>query len=649
MKIIHLLSQVELTGAEVYAIDLTDELIKHGHTCYIVSDRIHKRTKASFVPLTIHNATFFRRLRSILFLRRFIKTNGVHIVHAHSRAAVRIGFWATRFSACALISTLHGKQHYSYSKRLFNIYGENILSVCENIKKHFVQQFGFPESKVQIARNFLNTEFIDSVAQKSNLHALSSQVSLPVSLSKSLPISLPNQLSLTNDEQTPLLTISFLGRTSGPKGLNWAHIINTYIETWLFQFPNVVFQFGGGELSYFSEATQQKIKRLMTSHPDRFKFLGKLDQLFETISSSNLIFGSGRIAIESLYLKKPVIAIGEEIYLGLVSNEKFYQFTESNFGDIDSEVKYTVNYEKLRHDLEQIMQQPNILEQDDRDSLKDKTTRYFNRSFEVSQIQDLYEWAVFKRKVKKNIPILMYHQIVEPGFSSPHKIYVTESRFDEHMAFLKSSGFQSLTFKDLLAYKSDLLTKPSTNRSFPKRPVIISFDDGYENNLTKAVPILKKNGLKAVFYLLTNPHRHNYWDAESNAPQLNLLSSDQRQKLATEMEIGSHGFDHKKLSTMDYEQATQEFEKSKEWLEKEFNTSILSYAYTYGDRSDRDILLARKAGYTFAVNTTRGVFHFADNPHNLFRISIFPTDTIADLKRKTRPWYRRYYYMKRKE
>lgn len=613
MRVVHLLSQVELTGAEVYAVDLTDELIKRGHSCYIVSDKIHKRTKASFIPLPIHNASFARRLRSIIFLRRFIKNNAIDTIHAHSRAAVRIGFWATRFSPCALVSTLHGKQHYSYSKKLFNIYGENILAVCENIKKHFIQQFGFHDAQVQIARNFLNTEHIDTL----------------------VPAVIP--------KNGRPFTVSFLGRTSGPKGLNWDYIINSFLEPWMVKFPNVVFQFGGGEVSFFSEATQQKIKRLTAAYPNQFRFLGKLDQLFQTIAQSDLVFGSGRIAIESLYLQKPVLAIGEELFLGLITPENFNQCAESNFGDIDYQTKYAVNFEALKQELESILSLPTQLNTHPIANLKERAMLYFNRQFEADQIVDIYTWAQFKRRVKKNIPILMYHQIVEPGFESPHKIYVTERRFDEHMAYLKSAGFQALTFQDILEHKKD------PHRPFPKRPVIISFDDGYENNYTKALPILKKHDMKAVFYLLSRPHSYNFWDADSNAPQLKLMSSDQRQTLAQEMEIGSHGFDHKKLSQMNHDQAVQEFEKSKTDLEKEFGRPILSYAYTYGDRTDRDIQLAKRAGYAFAVNTTRGVFHFADNPHNLFRVSIFPTDTARDLKRKTNPWYRRYYYFKRKE
>lgn len=613
MKIVHLLSQVELTGAEVYAIDLSDELIRRNHTCYIVSDKIHKKTKAAFVPLTIHDAHFFRRLRSILFLRQFIRSNSISVVHAHSRAAVRIGFWATRFSNCALISTLHGKQHFSYSKKLFNIYGENILCVCENIKRHFTHYFGFHESQVQIAQNFLNTDYIDAV--------LSNTPPLPASSKKK--------------------TISFLGRTTGPKGLNWEHIINTYIENWITKFPDTLFQFAGGEASYFSDATQQRIKRLSVSYPEQFKFLGKKEHLFQVIHDSDIVLGSGRIAIESLYLKKNVLAIGEELYLGQVTPETFAHATESNFGDIDSKIKYTVDFDRLRRDVEKSLVTP--ISSADTESLKQMTMACYDKDFEVSQMIDTYEWAHFKRRHSRNIPILMYHQIVDPDFTSPHKIYVTQQRFEEHLGFLKSSGFTAITFKDLLDFKKH------PEKKMPERPVIITFDDGYENNLLRAVPSLQKYQMRAVFYLLAKPHETNFWDADSHAPQLKLMSPEQRLQMAESMEIGSHGFNHEKLSTMTQSQAEQEFKNSKLSLENEFGAPILSYAYTYGDRSARDIKIAKATGYTFAVNTTQGVLHYCDNPHNLFRVSIFPTDTSSDLRRKTRSWYRRYYLYKRKE
>ena len=100
---------------------------------------------------------------------------------------------------------------------------------------------------------------------------------------------------------------------------------------------------------------------------------------------------------------------------------------------------------------------------------------------------------------------------------------------------------------------------------------------------------------------------------------------------------------------MTYEEAVKELTSSKQALEKEFNREIFSFAYTYGDRHTFSSFIAEKAGYKYAVNTTSGAFHFEDDPYDLFRVSIFPNDNESALNRKTRSWYRRYYYLKRKE
>ncbi|MCK6598730.1 MAG: glycosyltransferase, partial [Bdellovibrionaceae bacterium] len=113
MKVIQLLSQIELTGAEVHAIQLAELLSKESIEGLIISDQIHRQTSIPIRYLKIHNANFFTRWVSIFKLRKIIRTEKIDIVHAHSRAAVRVGFWATRLSPCALVSTLHGKQHYS--------------------------------------------------------------------------------------------------------------------------------------------------------------------------------------------------------------------------------------------------------------------------------------------------------------------------------------------------------------------------------------------------------------------------------------------------------------------------------------------------------------------------------------------------------
>lgn len=614
MKVLHLLSQVELTGAEAYAIDLSEELIQHGHTCYIVSDKIHKKTKAQFIPLAIHNARFFRRIRSILFLIRFIRHNSVDIIHAHSRAAVRVGFWASKLTSKPLISTLHGKQHFSTSKRFFHIYGENILAVSDNIKAHFCRYFKYSPDRVQITRNFVNYDRIHNLTTESN--------------------------------PSPYKTISFLGRTTGPKGFNWEYIINNFAQEWLEQFPDIQLQWAGGDSSHFTDKTKNTLSKLRARFPERIKIIGLTEHLFQIISDSDLIVASGRIAIESLYLKKPLVALGEETFHGLVKKENWSQILASNFGDITERNKYQIPWDKVKSEIDSLLATKSPLMSDDTlNFLKQLTTQTFDRIFETNRIIKFYKSAQLKKHIRKNIPILMYHQVVDPPYESPHKIYVTRQTFRNHLDFLSKKGFQTLTFGELNKYFQD----PALSTSFPKKPIIITFDDGYLNNLENALPILKEYNFTAIFYLLANSPRTNSWDVHSGAPELPLLNTSERLLLADTMEIGSHGLSHEKLSSMSDAQAEKEFYDSKKILEAEFGRPVISYAYTYGDRSDRDIRLAERAGYSFGLNTTKGVHHFCDNTYNLFRISIFPTDTTSDLARKTKSWYRSYYYWKRKE
>lgn len=614
MNIVQLLSQVELTGAEVHAVHLAEALQKQGHGSYLISDELHMKTQVPFISLPIHRAKgSFQRWASIRALRKFILENNIQIVHAHSRGAVRIGYWACRKTPAALVTTLHGRQHYSFSKKLFNLYGDKVIAVCENIKEQMKKDFSFIDSQIQVIRNFFDVEGI-----------------------------LKSQTADTKPVTSKNFVLSCLGRTTGPKGKNWEFFIQNQAANLLAKHPSLEIHFGGGPFELLSIQAQKTFSQLQNQYPQRVIFHGQNESLFPIIKASNLVLAAGRIAIESLLLKKHTLALGEQSYEGLVTKETFFQTLSSNFGDILSGEDTNISWAQIITDIEKEIQNPSPID-------FEKITNYLLKTFDekptVEKIKAVYASAIFKKKYPKNIPILMYHQIVDEGFTSPHKIYITESNFEKHLQFFKQAGFTSLTFKDLYEFKMGI----KDFSTFPDKPLILTFDDGYVNNLTKAAPLLKKYGFKAVIYLLATPHETNYWDKDSGAPQLPLMNTQQRQEISQFMEIGSHGFDHKKLTEMNLEEARHEIAESKNVLEKEFQQTIYSYAYTYGIRHDFSSALAYNAGYKYAVNTTSGGFHHEDDPFSLFRVSIFPTDDATSLKRKTKSWYRKYYYLKRKE
>jgi glycosyltransferase involved in cell wall biosynthesis len=111
MRILHLLSQVEVTGAETYALELVEEQIKLGHDVQIVSDTLHFPTRADYTPRPINNRSILHRIKNYFWLKYFLIENKIDVIHAHSRAASWLAFYTTKKMPIPVVSTVHGRQH----------------------------------------------------------------------------------------------------------------------------------------------------------------------------------------------------------------------------------------------------------------------------------------------------------------------------------------------------------------------------------------------------------------------------------------------------------------------------------------------------------------------------------------------------------
>lgn len=93
-----------------------------------------------------------------------------------------------------------------------------------------------------------------------------------------------------------------------------------------------------------------------------------------------------------------------------------------------------------------------------------------------------------------SIPVLMYHHV------SSHKgalVTITPENFESHAKFLAGSGYKTLSLDEFLAFKKGEL-------ELPKKSVLITFDDGWIDNYLVAYPILKKYGLRATIFIITD-------------------------------------------------------------------------------------------------------------------------------------------------
>lgn len=161
MNILMALSQLEITGAEVYATTIADELIERGNKVYIVSDTLTTPTKAEYIKLEFNKRSLLKRIEHIKFLYNFLKEKDIQIVHAHSRASSWSCQVACKLAGIPLITTTHGRQPIHFSRKLIKAFGDYSIAVCENIKKHMVNDIGFSENKVSVILNPVNYKKLD--------------------------------------------------------------------------------------------------------------------------------------------------------------------------------------------------------------------------------------------------------------------------------------------------------------------------------------------------------------------------------------------------------------------------------------------------------------------------------------------------------
>ncbi len=217
--------------------------------------------------------------------------------------------------------------------------------------------------------------------------------------------------------------------------------------------------------------------------------------------------------------------------------------------------------------------------------------------------------------MKDNIPILYYHIIKPPPKGTRIKgLYTNLKQFEWQLKFLKKRNFNFLTFKDILQENYD----PN------KRNIIITFDDGCNSLYYNAFPVLKKYGIKAVVYIVTNSigEENVIWEQNENKNPLDILSVDQIKEMAEfGIEFGSHSMNHKHLGQLSENELIEDLSESKRVLENILNNEVYSIAYPYGTYSNKVLEITAKTGYLFGLTTKPGN-NMLTNNYETCRINI---------------------------
>jgi peptidoglycan/xylan/chitin deacetylase (PgdA/CDA1 family) len=192
-----------------------------------------------------------------------------------------------------------------------------------------------------------------------------------------------------------------------------------------------------------------------------------------------------------------------------------------------------------------------------------------------------------------------------------------QNQFYRHLKWIEQMGFTSITFEDYwLSLVGEL--------QLPKKPVIITFDDGYEEIYTLARPVLKEFGMRTVLFVLGNRNlRINLWDKKLNLPMTKLLNDQQIVDLYDEgFEIGAHTLNHVNLSKLSTVEAWKEIYDSKRNLESLIHGRIYSFSYPYGAVTKDIQDMVAQIGFFFGCSVFSGPPQFGQNPLQIRRIVI---------------------------
>jgi peptidoglycan/xylan/chitin deacetylase (PgdA/CDA1 family) len=217
------------------------------------------------------------------------------------------------------------------------------------------------------------------------------------------------------------------------------------------------------------------------------------------------------------------------------------------------------------------------------------------------------------------VPILMYHRVRVAPASAPaisRRLTVHPADFARQMRWLDGHGFTAIT-------QRQLFNALMCGRPLPRKPVLISFDDGYRDNFQNASPVLERLGMRATAYVISG-RISNGDPSFLSWRQLELLE-------ARGVEIGSHTVSHRELTGLSDSEAFAELVRSRRTLERRLGHRVPWLAYPIGAYDSRIERLARRAGYVLAVTTEGGTRQSAQRPLALRRLRIVNTTGVPGL------------------
>ena len=219
------------------------------------------------------------------------------------------------------------------------------------------------------------------------------------------------------------------------------------------------------------------------------------------------------------------------------------------------------------------------------------------------------------KRYRKGVPVLMYHEVRRPPPGEPYpRLFLSARTFIAQVRWLRRRGYHGVTI-------ARLREAWAGRARLPRRPVVLTFDDGYRSVYSNAVPLLRRLHWPGVLYLALGSTRNP--DGVSRAQVERMVRDDG-------WELGSHTISHPDLTTLGRKRLREETAGARDLIRRWFHRTPRDFCYPLG-RYNRTVIRAlRRAGYLTATTEVMGLGTPA-RPYEIRRIRIEQATSVADL------------------
>jgi peptidoglycan/xylan/chitin deacetylase (PgdA/CDA1 family) len=218
------------------------------------------------------------------------------------------------------------------------------------------------------------------------------------------------------------------------------------------------------------------------------------------------------------------------------------------------------------------------------------------------------------------VPILLYHYVrtnPKPADRAGFRLSVSPTAFAAQLALLHAGGAHTISL-------SRLLSALEGRDILPAHPVVLTFDDGYRDFATTALPLLDAEGMTATAFVVGDFINSPGYMSEGQIRRARELG----------ITIGAHTMDHLDLTRVPPLIARDQIERSRRVLEQLLGAPVDDFAYPFGRHNPAVDRLVAEAGFHDAVTTTGGDLQYLSERFDLRRVSVTGGDTLASFAAK---------------